>query len=65
MATTTEFDFEVNGAWDRRSGAPADDGDFSLADGGSKTYSGLTPGAFTAAEVDIPTGWALTSFVVR
>jgi hypothetical protein len=60
---TTEFDFEVNGAGIDDPTTPlVDEGDFSLADGGSKTFGSLTPGVFTAAEVDIPAGWALTSF---
>jgi Prealbumin-like fold domain len=60
---TTEFDFEVDGAGIDDPDTVADEGDFSLVDGGTKTFSALTPGVFTAAEVDIPTGWALDSFV--
>jgi len=59
----TEFDFEVNGAGIDDPSTPTDDGDFSLSDGESTSFEDLTPGAFTAAEVNIPTGWALTSFV--
>ena len=43
---------------------PDDDGDFGTSlMPGRKPNSGLTNGVFTAAELDIPTGWALTSFV--
>ncbi len=60
--TTTEFDFEVNGAGIDDPNTPADEGNFSLVNGGSTTFGGLSPGSFTAEEVNLPTGWDLETF---